>query len=121
MSGINWGGNIRDFPDMVLVGDLASGRRVYRREGEKTKIGDADIERTAYGFYKERLYEVQIHFRSSCNFTKLKRILFKVYGPGGQPNPFVETYHRNGKKFSMFLTYDGTSGKGAIGHAFIPI
>jgi len=90
-------------------------------EGEKTKIWDAEIEVIMYGFYKERLEEMQIYFRSPPNFAKLKEKLFQLCGPGRQPNPFVETYHWYGKKFSMFLTYNRTSEKGGIGYTFLPI
>jgi len=96
-------------------------------EGEKMKIGDADIEMIMYGFYKDRLEDMQIHFRSSANFEKLKEKLSQLCGPGRQPNPFLatshflETYHWYGKKFSMFLTFNEKSGKGVIGCTFMPI
>ena len=118
---IEWGANISDLPDMVLMKVVEDGKKVYTREGEKMKIGDADTERVAYGFHHDRLYEVQIHFRSFFNFVKLKEILFKLYGPGRQPSQFLETYHWYGKETSVFLTYDEKSGKGAIGYTFLPI
>lgn len=119
--GIEWGTNISDLPDMVLMGVVGDGKTVYARQGEKLKIGDADIERVMYGFYEDRLYEVQIHFRSSSHFAKLKEILFQAYGPGRQPNQFVETYHWYGGRTSAFLTYDEKSGKGVIDCTFLPI
>ena len=117
---IEWGANISDLPGMVLMKVFEDGKRVYTREGEKTKIGDADIERVTYGFHKDRLYEVQIHFRSFINFVKLKEILFKSYGPGRQPNRFLETYHWYRKETSVFLTYNEKS-EGVIGYTFLPI
>jgi RNA polymerase sigma factor (sigma-70 family) len=121
MKEIEWGANINDLPDMVLMEVVGDGKKVYTREGQKMKIGDADIERVMYGFHKERLYELQIHFRSFFNFVKLKEILFKLYGPGLQPSRFLETYHWYGKETSVFLSYDEKTGKGAIGYAFLPI
>ncbi len=91
------------------------------------KIGDADIEMIMYGFYNDRLEDIQIHFRSSSNFAKLKEKLFQLCRPGRQPNPFLatrhslETYHWYGKKFSMFLAYDRMTAKGAIGYTFLPL
>lgn len=120
MKEIEWGANINDLPDMVLMKVVGDGKRVYTREGEKMKIGDADIGRVTYGFHKERFYEVQIHFRSFFNFVKLKEILFKSYGPGRQPNRFLETYHWYRKETSVFLTYNEKSG-GVIGYTFLPI
>ena len=107
--------------NLVFIGDAGDGKKVYRMEGEKTNIWDAEIEVIMYGFYKDRLEEMQIHFRSPSNFAKLKEKLFQLCGPGRQPNPFVETYHWYGKKFSMFLTYNRTSEKGVIGYTFLPI
>ena len=121
MKEIKWGANISDLPDMVLMKVVGDGKKVYTREGQKMKMGDADIERVMYGFHKERFYELQIHFRSFFNFVKLKEILFKLYGPGLQPSRFLETYHWYGKETSVFLTYDEKSGKGAIGYTFLPI
>ena len=57
--------------NLVLIGD-AEGKKVYRMESEKTRIWGADIETIMYGFYKDRLEDIQIHFRSSGNFAKLK-------------------------------------------------
>jgi RNA polymerase sigma factor (sigma-70 family) len=121
MKEIEWGANISDLADMVLMEVVGDGKKVYTREGQKMKIGDADIERVMYGFHEERLYELQILFRSFFNFVKLKEVLFKLYGPGLQPSRFLETYHWYGKETSVFLTYDEKSGKGAIGYTFLPI
>ncbi len=121
MKEIEWGANISDLPDMVLMEVVGDGKKVYTREGQKMKIGDADIERVMYGFHKERLYELEIHFRSFFNFVKLKEILFKLYGPGLQPSRFLETYHWYRKETSVFLSYDEKTGKGVIGYTFLPI
>jgi hypothetical protein len=90
---VNLGSNISDIPNLVFIGDLGDGKKVYRMKGERMKIGDADIEMIMYGFYKDRLENMQIHFRSSSNFGKLKEKLSQLCGPGRQPNPFVQTYH----------------------------
>jgi RNA polymerase sigma factor (sigma-70 family) len=127
IEGVKLGSNISDLPNLVFIGDVGGGKKVYRMEGEKMKIGNADIEMIMYGFYNDRLEDIQIHFRSSSNFAKLKEKLFQLCGPGRQPNPFLEThhfletYHWYGKKFSMFLTYDRITAKGAIGYTFLPI
>ncbi|NIO21970.1 MAG: hypothetical protein GTN76_14880 [Candidatus Aenigmarchaeota archaeon] len=121
MKRIKWGANVSDFSDLVLLGAVDGGKKVYRREGGRIKIGDAKIEVVLYGFYKDRLEDLQIHFRSFSNFAKLKETWFRVYGSGYQLNPPKETYRWNGRKFSMFFAYDATSGKGAIGCTHIPI
>lgn len=121
IKGIKWGTNISDSSGMVLMGAMGGGKRVYTRESEKKKIGDADIEVVMYGFYKDRLEDVQIHFRSSANFAKLKEILFQICGPGNQPIRSVESYHWYGKQVSIFLAYNKILGKGAIGYTFLPI
>ena len=127
IKGVKLGSNISDLPNLVFIGDVGGGKKVYRMEGERMKIADADIEMIMYGFYNDRLEDIQIHFRSSSNFAKLKEKLFQLCGPGRQPNPFLEThhsletYHWYGKKFSMFLTYDRITAKGAIGYTFLPI
>ena len=118
---IEWGTNIRDLPDMVLTGAIGGGKRVYMRKGEKLKLGNVDLEAVLYGFYKDKFEEVQMHFRSSSNFAKLKELLFRMNGPGRQPIRSLETYHWYGKQVSMFLAYNQILGKGAIGCTFMPI
>jgi hypothetical protein len=121
INGIKWGTHIKDLPDMVLLGALAGGKRVYTRNGEKIKLGDADVEAVMYGFYRERLEDVQIHFRSSSNLAKLKGTLFLRYGPGRQPVRSMETYHWGEKDISIFLAYNQILEKGAVGFTFMPI
>ena len=121
MKAIKWGTNIRDLPDMVLTGAIGGGKRIYMRKGEKMKIGDADLEVVMYGFYKDRLEDVQMHFRSSSNFAKLKELLFRMNGPGRQPIRSLETYHWYGKQVSVFLAYNQIVEKGTIGCTFMPI
>jgi len=118
---VKLGSHISDIPNLVLIGDLADGKKVYKMEGERMKIGDADIEMIMYGFYKDRLEEMQIHFRSSYNFGNLKEKLSQLCGPGRQPNALVQTYHWFGEKFSLCLTYNKISDKGVIGYTFLPI
>jgi RNA polymerase sigma factor (sigma-70 family) len=121
IKGLKLGSNISDVPNLVFIGDLGDGKKVYRGEGEKMRIGDADIEMIMYGFYKDRLEDMQIHFRSSSNFAKLKEKLFQLCGPGRRPNLFTETYHWYRKKSSIFLTFNKPSEKGVIGYTFLPI
>lgn len=115
------GSNISDIPNLVFIGNLGDGKKIYRMEGERMKIEDADIEMIMYGFYKDRLEDMQIHFRSPSNFGKLKEKLSQLCGPSRQPNPFVPTYHWYGEKFSLCLTYNRISEKGVIGYTFLPI
>ena len=121
IEGIEWGTNITDLPDMILMGGIGGGKRIYARKGERKKIGDADVEAVLYGCYKDRLEAVQIHFRHSRNFAKLKEMLFRIYGPGQRPVRSMETYHWYGKQVSVFFAYNQVLEKGAIGYTFMPI
>ena len=120
MKGIKWGANVSDFADLVLMGAVDGGKKIYRREGERMNIAEADVA-VLYGFFKDRLEDVQIHFRSLADFQKLKEKWFRLYGPGRQANRSKETYHWNGKEFFVFLTYDEQSGKGVAGCTYVPI
>jgi hypothetical protein len=121
IKGIELGSDISSFPALVFIGDIGGGKKVYRMGGGNTKIGDADIETIMYGFYKDRLEDMQIHFCSFSNFAKLKEKLFQLCGAGRQPIPFAETYHWYGRKFSCCLTYNREAEKGVIGYTFLPI
>ncbi len=60
---MKWGSNLRDLPELRLLaeeGDL----KFFEKVNELTRIGDADVDKIIYGFYKDRFYNVMIYFSS---------------------------------------------------------
>jgi len=118
--GIKWGTNISELPDMSLSEDYGNSK-FYFRKGDKLKIGDADIDRIGYGFYKGRFNKLFIIYKGSLNFTKLKDTFFDQYGQGSKPNRFMEQYYWVGETVSISFEHSEITQKGKIFYTYDPI
>jgi hypothetical protein len=118
--GIKWGTNINALPDMGLI-DSDGETKFYIRRNDKMKIGDADVDKIVYGFYKTRFFYVRIKFNNFSNFTRLKETLFSQYGQGDKPNQFMEKYFWHGAAVSISFNYNEIGKKGEIYYFFIPV
>lgn len=118
--GIKWGTNITEIKDMQLVDSGKDSEYCYRKS-DKMKIGDADIAEISYGFYKNRFYVVFVEYKGFLNFTKLKAVLFNLYGKPLQPNQFMEKYFWSGRTVDIYFDYNEISKEGGIYYAFRPI
>jgi len=118
--GIKWGTNISELPDMSLFEDYGNSKS-YLRKGDKLKIGDADIGRIGYGFYKGRFNKLFIIYKGSLNFTKLKDIFFGQYGQGSKPNRFMEQYYWVGETVSISFEHSEITKEGKIFYTYDPI
>ena len=54
-------------------GDL----KFYEKTSDPTKIGDVDVDKIIYGFYKDRFYNVMIYFRALANYARIQETLSK--------------------------------------------
>ena len=118
--GMKWGVNIRDLQGMELMaeeGDL----KFFERTNDPTKLGDAEVDKVIYGFYKDRLYNVMIYFRSPSNFTKLEAMFSNELGKPFQPNTSEKKLFWNGEDVNLLLNFDEASNNGRITYLFKPI
>jgi hypothetical protein len=118
--GIKWGTNISELLDMSLSEDRGDSK-FYLRKGDKLKIGDADIDRISYGFYKGRFNKLHIIYKGSLNFTKLKDTFFAQYGPGIKPNRFMEQYYWVGETLSIAFEHSEITNEGKIVYTYDPV
>jgi hypothetical protein len=118
--GMKWGSNIRELQDMKLLaeeGDL----KFFERTSDLTKIGDADVDKVVYGFYKDRFYNVMIYYRSSSNFSKIQEMFSREFGRPFQPNESEKKLFWNGEQVNLLLNFDEASNTGRITYLFKPI
>jgi len=118
--GMKWGSNIRDLPDMKLLaeeGDL----KFFERTNDLTKVGDADVDKVIYGFYKDRFYNVMIYYRSPSNFSKIQEMFSREFGKPFQPNESEKKLFWNGEHVNLLLNFDEASNTGRITYLFKPI
>jgi hypothetical protein len=118
--GIKWGTNISELPDMSLSEEYGNSK-FYLRKGEKLKIGDADIDRIGYGFYKGLFYSVGIMYNGSLNFKKLKAIFVEQYGQAQQQKQFGEHYSWLGETVKIAVRYNEIARNGDIWYVFKPL
>jgi ABC-type multidrug transport system permease subunit len=118
--GIKWGSSINDLHGRVLVAEDGS-YKFCTLKNDKMQIGNAQVERIVYGFYRDKLFNVMVYYNSLPNFLKLKEVYVQQYGDAGQPNSYLEKYFWNGDNVDLFLSYDDISGEGRISHIYKPI
>jgi hypothetical protein len=129
--GKDWGTNISEFTDMVFLKDYGNfpdnygDQKFYIKNNDNMKIGEADLDRVIYGFYKNRFYYVSIEFKGLRNFSSIKETLFQTYGVVDQPI-FEKTlwdtlYGWNGDKVEIMLVYTTSSQDGDLFYCYQPI
>lgn len=105
-----FGTNISQYPDLKEIADEEG---YYTSLIDTLKIGDYDLKRIAYSFYKDKLTEIVIETEGYLNSRGFLSILQKAYGSGYKPNRYMEKYAWLGKKVKMMyqensITNDAT-------------
>jgi hypothetical protein len=118
--GIAWAANIRDLPDMKLIGEEKD-QKFYVREGETVELHGVLMDKVVYGFYKGRFYNVMIYFSSMPSFTKVREQLSREYGSPFRPDESGRKFFWSSGKVNTLLTYNDTLSQGRISHFFQPI
>lgn len=76
----------------------------YTKKGDNLKMGEAQLNKLEYGFWKGKFAEVQIVATGIENFSQLKKLLFERYGAVDKPVQGV--YFWNGGVTRIALRYD---------------
>lgn len=124
--GLKWGASIADAPGMVLTED-AGDNKYYRWEGDKLAIGEAELKRIGYGFYKGRFGFVVIQAEGFGKWVAIRDAVFTMYGDGYQPNEYIEEWWWGGpfpagvKDVSMCLEHNEISEKTTLIMSYGPI
>lgn len=118
--GMKWGSNIRELPDLKLLAEEGE-LKFFERTSDLTKVGDADVDKIIYGFYKDRFYNVMIYYRSPSNFATIQEMFSREFGKPFQPNESEKKLFWNGEQVNLLLNYDEASNTGRITYLFKPI
>ena len=98
--GIAWGTPLSKLTGMVVADD--SGQvKYYRRTGDPLSLGEAELKRVSYGFYRDKFYSVLIEFEGKANFEKTRTHLLATYGEATRIGSAGTSY--------MWGTADGAS------------
>lgn len=118
--GLKWGSNVRELPEMRLLaeeGDL----KFLEKANELTRVGEVNVDKIIYGFYKDRFYNVMIYYSSPADFDKLREALAKEFGPPFQPIESEKKCFWNGEQVNLLLNFDEASTTGRLIYLFKPI
>jgi hypothetical protein len=75
----------------------------YTRRGDSLKLGEAQLEKIEYVFWKEKFLEARIAANGPENFDLLKKWLLEKYGPVEKSHG---AYSWDGTTTQLSLTYD---------------
>src|SRR5262245_11348985 len=94
--GIKWGtefSTVESQMEYVRTDPSFGGIKFYRRLGDELKIGGADLVSIQYAFWQDKFCGVVIVIEGFTNFTAVKDAAFERYGPGRQPNRYIQRYY----------------------------
>jgi hypothetical protein len=118
--GIQWGSPVANVPEMKLLAE-AGDLKFYEKTNDRMKIGDGDVERIVYGFYKGRFYNVMIYYSSPANYQKIQEALSDAFGKPFQPNESEKKLFWNGEQVNLLLHFDEASNTGRVTYLYKPI
>jgi hypothetical protein len=110
-AGIKWGTEFSEVKsDMVELGSISDPAEpnvkikiYYTKKGDNLKMGEAQIDKIEYVFWREKFAEVRINATGPENFDRLKKFLFEKYGT---VNKFQGAYSWEGSITRIALRYD---------------
>jgi hypothetical protein len=76
----------------------------YTKKGDNLKMGEAQLDKIEYGFWKGKFAKVQITASGLENFNYLKQVLFEKYGTVDKPVQGAYTW--DGGVTQIALRYD---------------
>jgi hypothetical protein len=76
----------------------------YTKKGDNLKMGEAQLDKIEYGFFRGKFADVQITATGPENFNHLKKFLFEKYGTVDKPVQGL--YPWNGSVTRIGLRYD---------------
>lgn len=118
--GIKWGTSINDYKGMVLI-ETDGDTKFYKKKGDKLSIGEAELNKITYIFYKGKFYSVFIKYEGIGNFDKLKETFTSQYGAPNQPNQYMDDYYWYGDKVDISFSFTQVTDKGYVLTSYTPI
>jgi len=97
----------------------------YERDGEKMKIGKAEIESITYATHRSKLYNVMILFKgilkgSHDSADQLMGILWTHYGEPDEGDGPPAQFKWKGKTVSVFFYYNVDAERGHLEYTWEP-
>jgi hypothetical protein len=118
--GIKWGTRVEDLEHLKLL-EQTGDFEVYAKTDDNLNLGETDLEKIVYMFYKGRFAGLVIEYESAINYRIIDRALVEYYGPG-QPQSNIQKKHQ-WDGFEVLIGHEFNSGKnkGRIIYAYKPV
>jgi hypothetical protein len=103
--GIQWAApldTVRDelSPSAASAATLAT----YQRKDDKMTIGEAQLSRITYVFYKDRFQQAMLRTADGLQHARALRDAFTAqFGPGDQPNRYLDRWFWHGAQTMIYL------------------
>lgn len=109
---LKWGDPPRE--DMVYIGTIEGGSRLYELPDEKLYLGDAQFYMILYSFYgsPERFMSVALHFQGKENYDLLERMCLARFGK--QMKKEIYQISWLSPRTSVYLRYDFIEDRGTL-------
>jgi hypothetical protein len=78
----------------------------YTKKGDHLKLGEAQLDKMEYVFWRGKFAEARINATGPENFDRLNKFLFEKYG---MVNKSQGAYFWDGSVTQIFLKYDGSA------------
>ena len=111
-AGIKWGTEFSEVKsDMIESRSIANPTEpdvkikiYYTRKGDNLKMGEAQLDKMEYGFFRGKFADAQITITGPENFNHLKKFLFEKYGAVEKSTQGL--YSWNGPVTRIAMRYD---------------
>ena len=111
-AGIKWGTEFSEVKsDMVESRSITNPTEpdvkikiYYTKKGDNLKMGEAQLDKIEYGFFRGKFAEAQMTATGPLNFNHLKKVLFEKYGTVDKPVQGL--YPWNGSVTRIAFRYD---------------
>ncbi len=111
-AGMKWGTEFSEVKsDMVESRSIANPTEpdvkikiYYTKKGDNLKMGETQLNKVEYGFFRGKFAEAEITATGPENFNHLKKFLFEKYGAVDKPTQGL--YSWNGPVTRIALRYD---------------
>jgi len=116
---IRWGTDVSELSGMEYLetdSNYIGGLQVYTKKGDDLRIGEAELTKIKYGFWKGKFYGVTIYTKGYGNWFGLKNAVFEKFGEGEyQIDKIEEIYSWIGDMTGMVMGYDEIAKEGRLG------
>ena len=104
---LHWGSKLSDINGMVKIETDTglAGVEQYFRADDVLQVGEAELDKIIYSFWREKLYTVTIWTQSYSNYKALRNEVFKQFGKGSRRDESLERYIWLDKLTDRMLEY----------------